>query len=475
MTSTTTKLFSAIAALMISEISIAASTGSTIQDEISYTNDIRPVVKNFCTSCHAGKKPEGKLRLTSYQQVRKETEKGELLQRINDHEDPMPEDGLMPKYMRHLFKLWADGGYINKGKGKPRKIAIKLEDFKPPTITPVDINRKGFEFLEKMQGHWIGSLNLMGTQYDWMAFDYRAIAPSHVHGIYEAGTLGNLFTSFFVANYKGTETLMARNGGMLNGIYRTSYFVLDYVQHQSGGSYYRFVDAYGGEQVMWMELTFYDNTLEFNSYTSRFGMLEPKKHFSFQAERNHLHLSKKSAEIVGFPRKVVERDFSEGMPTPYWGEEYSSITSASYMWEEEGKSVVELGKSANDPYRIDQIPYLSKLKVSIKRNRSTRGSNLLLLLSDKALTDESGSFITEYGYIREDLLNTLLAFPEIEGERDEFTFSYLHPGTYYLTVIADMDGDGMPSIGDFTHPRKRIIVRPESTTKAIIKNLSVLN
>ncbi len=470
----TTTLFAALA-LLPAKTSMAASTGSTIQDEISYTNDIRPIVKNFCTSCHAGKKPEGKLRLTSYAQVRKEAEQGELLQRINDHDDPMPEDGLMPQYMRHLFQLWVDGGYINKGKGKPRKIAGKLEDFKPPIITPVDINRKGFEFLEKMQGHWIGSLNLMGTEYEWMAFDYRAIAPSHVHGIYEAGTLGNLFTSFFVANYKGTETLMARNGGMLNGIYRTSYFVLDHVEQQSGGSYYRFVDAYGGDKVMRMELTFYEEMLEFNSYTSRFGMLKPKKHFSFQAQRNHPHLAEKAAEMVGFPKKVVERDFSRGMPLPYWGEEYAPITSASYLWEEAGKSVVELGKSARDPYRIDQIPHLSKLKVSIQRSRTTRGKNLLLLLSDKALTEKNGTFITEYGYIREDLLNTLLAFPEIEGDRDAFTFSYLHPGNYYLTVVADMDGDGLPSPGDITHPRQRVTVRPESTAKVKIRKFSVRN
>ncbi len=466
---------SLIASLLFAGNTLATSTSSTIQDEISYTNDIRPIVKNFCTSCHAGKKPEGKLRLTSYAQVRKEAEKGELLQRINDHEDPMPEDGLMPQYMRHLFQLWADGGYINKGKGKPRKIAGKLEDFKPPVITPVDINRKGFEFLQKMQGHWIGSLNLMGTEYEWMAFDYRAIAPSHVHGIYEAGTLGNLFTSFFVANYKGTETLMARNGGMLNGIYRTSYFVLDYLQHQDGGSYYRFVDAYGGDKVMWMELTFYEDTLEFNTYTSRFGMLKPKKHFSFKAERNHPHLAEQAAERVGFPRKVVERNFSKGMPAPDWGEEYKSIASASYMWEEEGKSVVELGKSAKDPYRIDQIPYLSKLKVSIQHSPATKGKNLLLLLSDKALTKKSGKFITEYGYLREDLLNTLLAFPEIEGDQNAFTFSYLHPGNYYLTVVADMDGDGMPSAGDITHPRKHITVRPESTTTVKSGRLSVRN
>ena len=68
------------------------------QDEVSYTNDIRPVVNNFCTTCHAGDDPEGEFVLTSYKDVRKHTGKGKLLKRINDADDPMPQ------YMRRTFQ-----------------------------------------------------------------------------------------------------------------------------------------------------------------------------------------------------------------------------------------------------------------------------------------------------------------------------------------------------------------------------------
>ena len=207
-----------------------------IQDEISYTNDIQPIVKEFCTTCHAGDEPEGDFVLTSYQAVRDEIENGDLLKRINDPKDPMPESGLMPQYMRRMFQIWANTGFINKGKPKPASKS-RLWDyskFKAPTITPVDINRQGFDLLTNMQGHWVGSMNLMGTDFEWWAFDYRAIAPSHVFGIFEGGTIGNLFTSFFVTNFNGKLTIMARNGGLLNGIYRTSYFVLDYVEYGQG-------------------------------------------------------------------------------------------------------------------------------------------------------------------------------------------------------------------------------------------------
>ena len=145
-----------------------------IQDEVSYTNDIRPVVNNFCTTCHAGDDPEGEFVLTSYQDVRKHTEKGKLLKRINDADDPMPQSGLMPQYMRRLFQKWKDGGYVNVGKRKAVS-QQRVSEFKPPTIRPVDVSRQGFEMLDYMQGHWVGSMNLMGQDFDWMAFDLSLI------------------------------------------------------------------------------------------------------------------------------------------------------------------------------------------------------------------------------------------------------------------------------------------------------------
>lgn len=448
----------------------------TISDEISYTNDIRPIVKNFCTTCHAGDDPEGEFVLTSYADVRKHTEKGKLLKRINDAEKPMPQSGLMPAYTRRMFQLWADGGYVNEGKRKPSVARTDTAKFKPPVITPVDISSNGFEMLEYMQGHWVGSMNLMGQDFEWWAFDYRAIGPSTVHGMFEGGTIGNLFTTFFVANFKGKKTIMARNGGVLNGIYRTSYFVLDKVQYDKKNkwAYYRLVDAFGGKDIMWMELTFYGNSLEFNSYTSRFGLTEPKLHMAFKATRKRPELAATAAKAVGFPKNVVAFDLSKGLPTPTWADEYPQ-TSASYIWEDASKSLAEMGRLAKDPIRIDQMPHVAKLTVSVQRNEQIKGKKLHMYLSHRALTDKDGTFNTQSGYIRLDLLDGLLMFPEISGKQDEFTFTYLHPGNYFLTVIADMDGDGYPSPGDITHARTEITVKPKSTSKVTIQSMNAQN
>ena len=463
---------------------LGQSRSKSFKDEISYTNDIQPIVKNFCTTCHAGKNPEGDLVLTSYADVRKHLEKGNLLKRINDTEDPMPPSGRIPKYMRRMFKLWAENGYVEKGKRRKDAkdgFGIDYEKFKAPKIVLVDVTKKGFDFFENMQGHWVGSMNLMGQQFDWMAFDFRAIAPSHVHGIFEGGTIGNLFTSFFITNFNGKRTIMARNGGILNGIYRTSYFVLDQVAERKNKSgkkekYFRLVDAYGGKDIMWMEITFVDDTIVFNAYTSRFGLTSPARaHMKFTGKRMHPELAKNAAKAVGYPKNVIDKDFAKGLPKPNWGSKNMVITSASYMWEEKGKSLVELGKIAKDPYRIDQMPYLSKLKVSIERNELIKNKKLHLYLSNRPLTNKAGKFITQSGYIRSDLLDGLLLFPEIDGKSSEFTFTYLHPGEYYLTVIADMDADGFPTPGDVTHALQKVVVKPKSTESVKIRGMNVKN
>ncbi len=445
-----------------------------IEDEVSYTNDIAPIVKNFCTTCHAGDDPEGDLQLTTYEQVREATEKGDLLHRITDADDPMPEDGLMPLQYRRTIRQWAEKGYRNKGTASAATPRENYQDYKPPVIRPVDVSRQGFSFLEKMQGHWVGSMKLLGTDYDWMAFDYRAVSPSHVHGIYEGGTIGNLFTSFFVADFKGTKTLMARNGGILNGIYRTSYFVLEEVKESRRKSSYHFVDAYGGDDIMYMDIVFSGDSIDFKAYTSRFGLKAPKLHMDFKGKRKRPELAAAAAKAVGFPKNEVAFQFPNPMPRPEWTKEYP-MTSASYIWEEKGKDLLELAKASKDPITIEQIPHLAKLTVSVERNEKTKGKNLHLYLSQKALTDESGKLIRRGRYARMDLLDTLLSFPELGAKSEEFTFTYLHPGKYYVTVLADMDEDWYPTVGDITHPLISIEVKPKSHETIRVTGLNVVN
>ncbi|HAP60146.1 MAG TPA: hypothetical protein DCR93_11840 [Cytophagales bacterium] len=353
-------------------------------------------------------------------------------------------------------------------------MACTNEPVTPPVfgdVTPVNINSEGFELLESMQGHWVGTNQVLSWEWDWFAFDYRAISPSHVFGIYEGGTMGNLLTSFFVTDFGGTRTIMARNGGVLSGIYRTSYFVLDSVRTEDGENYYRLVDAVGGAATMYMELSFRGNELAWNAYTSRLGEnAMPTRHFSFRGSRQSNELASAAAQAVGFPQNESAWDFSDGFRVDYLYElpEEGIAKSASFLAQADNNDVFSLANQSGDPFRIQDHPRMGTLQVDIDRNAAIQEDQLFIYLSSEPLTDGSGYLVTE-------AFDSVLLFPDITGAENAFQFTYLHPGDYYLTVIADRNGDGFPGTGDITHPSERITIEPEGNHQISIANITVQN
>lgn len=322
----------------------------------------------------------------------------------------------------------------------------------PPTSTdviPVDINKDGFDFLEKMQGHWVGTNRVIADDYSWFGWDYRAISKSHIQGIHEGGSMGNLFTSFFVTNYKNKRTIMARNGGLLNGIYRTSYFVLDKVETlASDNKKYRFVDAIGSSEIMSFELRFKKDSLYFNAYTSGLGARIPAKHMTFKAKKEHLSLSQKAASETNFPKNEVEIDFTNGFRQDYLYVESGAnkAKSATFLAQSATNDVYTLAGESGDPYTILDHPKLGSIEVNITRNTTIHDSNLFVYLSKEPLTDTSGILTAN-----PEAYNSILHFPTLTEKENSFLFTYIHPGNYYLTIIADQNNDFSISSGDITN------------------------
>ena len=337
-------------------------------------------------------------------------------------------------------------------------------------VNPVDINVEGFDLLEKMQGHWVGSNFVIADQYDWFCWDYRAISESHVHGIFEGGSMGNLFTSFFVTDYKGTRTVMARNGGVLSGIYRTSYFVLDSVDHSPDGDFYRLVDAHNGTAIMWMELLFRSDSLYFNSYTSRLGEFLPTLHMAFRGKKEHLNLSQTAASATGFPVNTPAWDFSSGFNESWFFQNPNSeYQSATFMAESQTLDVYGLAPLSGDPFTISDHPRIASLDVDIVRNQIIDDKRLFMFVSIDPLTDGAGYLTNQNAF------NTVLWFPEIVGTQDEFLFTYLHPGSYYLTIVADVNDDGVVSPGDVTHVSQQVTLAPGQNGQITVDNINVQN
>ncbi len=343
------------------------------------------------------------------------------------------------------------------------------QELGPVVINPVDINQQGFDLLQNMQGYWVGTNRVIADDYTWFAFDYRPISPSHVHGIFEGGTMGNLFTSFFVADYEGTRTILARNGGVLNGIYRTSYFVLDSVHYSANESFYRLVDAKGGTRVMWMELKFTPDSLFFNAYTSRLGLFAvPTRHMTFKGSNHDLSLAQTAANAVGFPQNTPAWSLSNGfIESDFYANAGDTAKSASFLWQG-SQDVAVLGGLAKDPIIISDYPHVSRLQVDITRNATIQNDELFVYLSKDPLTDN-------FGYFDMNGFGTVTLFPQVSGTVNQFEFTYLHPGDYYVTVIADNNGDGTISAGDITHVSQQITVAPGSQQQITINNITVQN
>ena len=66
-------------------------------------------------------------------------------------------------------------------------------------------------------------------------------------------------------------------------------------------------------------------------------------------------------------------------------------------------------------------------------------------------------------------------FPDLAAADDEFLFTYLHPGEYYVTIIADINGDGFPGLGDITHKSEKVNIESEKSHKLKISNINVQN
>ncbi len=346
----------------------------------------------------------------------------------------------------------------------------------PTEVNPVDINQNtnGFNLLERIQGQWIGSNRVIADDFDFFAWDYRANSPSQVHGIFEGGSLGNLLTSFFVTDFKNKRTIMARNGGLLNGIYRSSYFVLDSVRTDANGDYYRLVDAVGGSGTMYMELRFKQDSLYWNAYTSRLGtVIPPTRHMTFKGRLNDIELAQTAANTVGFPQNTPAWDFSEGFMEEYLylnpGD--TAPVSATFLAQgQDNSDLIGLAQESGDPYTIEQHPYLATLQLDVARNPAIENKTLFINLSKESYTDELGYFVSDL-----EVYDTTLLFSELSQNENSLFLTYLHPGTYYINITADANEDGFISEGDITHSQRIITITAEGQQQITIDNINVQN
>lgn len=338
---------------------------------------------------------------------------------------------------------------------------------KPVVIKPWDINKSGFDFLAQMHGHWVGSNRVIADDYAWFGWDFRAISSSHVHGMFEGGSMGNLYNSFFVTDFKDTRTIMLRNGGVLNGIYRTSYFVLDSVIQNGNGNYYRFVDANGGIDVMSVELRFIKDSLYFNAYTSGLGRLPATRHMTFKAKKETMDLATPAANKHGYPKNEIAWDFSKGFNQDHLNGS-TDPKSASYLSQGTNNSdLLQLAAASGDPYTIANYPEMAWYEIKMKVDTNLKSYKRQLYVSQMPLVDVSGNLSASSNF------NRVLRFPELELQEESFLFTYMFPGNGYVTLVVDVDGDGSPSTGDYCRESIAYNLAPQDVKSLTIDSVWV--
>jgi len=87
-----------------------------ITENMSFVNDVEPIIKSQCGGCHNASAQQGNINLDGYENVKKQAESGKLFGSIS-HEagfSPMPKGGgKLPKCSVDKIKAWIDQGIKN--------------------------------------------------------------------------------------------------------------------------------------------------------------------------------------------------------------------------------------------------------------------------------------------------------------------------------------------------------------------------
>lgn len=79
--------------------------------KVNYNPDIKNIMNNYCITCHGGNAPSRGVDLSTYQNVKYYSEKGNLIKRINDKNNPMPPNGLMPSDKIQILQKWFNDNF----------------------------------------------------------------------------------------------------------------------------------------------------------------------------------------------------------------------------------------------------------------------------------------------------------------------------------------------------------------------------
>lgn len=305
------------------------------------------------------------------------------------------------------------------------------KDKNDPTPTDGNLTEQtevmGHGILEHLPGIWNGSVTSstpLGNYPEWI-MDFRPISSSHISGKAELDTLNNIFMSFFLTKYNGEYLMAFRNGGGFAGAQRVSYAKIDSVSETSSEAYYRFSDFIAGEQRVYSEFRFRGDSLLMKVYTNRYNTQNtPTIHMEWRAKRVDATSATSAIQTFSYPKKVLAKDMTNA---------FENLSEAIYYSE------------GSDPFPQSDHPHIGEttINISLDNNVQTSANGITILSITTQPLFNNNLFVPSNLKYRSRYVLLRGAGPFT------YTFDIMHPGSYYLNAIYDVNGNLAPGSGEY--------------------------
>lgn len=300
----------------------------------------------------------------------------------------------------------------------------------------------GFGILERLAGQWSGPVvtsTPMGN-FDVWYVDFRPVSPGMIaqYTRIDKGTIN--FLTFLIVKHENQLKVAMRTEGVFQGKGCITYEIIEKADEKKG--YYRFSDFKSGSRRAYTEFTFKGDQMIMETYTNKFNTVSPLElHSKWTARLSGREAGREAVQKFKFPQPVMVADFEDF---------FKNMSESIYF------------DTSLDPFSSSKDPHVGTLTVTVTVDKALNvsdGGDFFLLLTTKPLYEgityrpENMKYVSKHTYLPRQGSNT-------------FTFSHIHPGTYFLYSYFDTNNDQKHLSGDYmsSHIAHEIKVSPEKNT-----------
>jgi hypothetical protein len=314
---------------------------------------------------------------------------------------------------------------------------VEIEAYAPQTDRGGE-EVMGYGILRRLPGLWHGpvSTTTPAGSFDSWYVDFRPISPGHISQYSLVGPETINYLGFFIVRHEGQLKVAMRTEGVFQGKGCVTYEVITDVREDEG--YYRFADFNAGDNRAYTEFRFSGSEMLMEVYTNKFNTVSPLEiHCRWQARSGGREAAATAISDHAYPQPEMVRDFTD---------EFQHRSQSIYF---------DLSK---DPYPADDPPYLGSVTVNIAVKEELtveQDHEYFLLFTTESLFDglqykrENLRYISKYVYL--------------PPGTEQYTFTHVHPGSYYLYAYNDVNGDRRHRSGDYMSSdfQHRFTLEPE--------------